>query len=435
MTSSRRVASHRRFSWRSLRRAVVAVVTLGSLFEAVIGPPPARADAPVPAASTPLSVGAGAEPSDAARTPELRHFYDALAALARHQRNESVRVLWLGDSHTASDFLTGAVRSRLVERYGSGGPGFLRLGVPVRHDLATFERSGRFRIQPESPATRLHQDDGVFGFGGMRVTPLSDGARLGVRLAPRSVRGRAKFTLLYDVKLGGEFAMRLGSTAVNVRGTEGAQRVAGSPVLRRSIEGEPSEPFSVEVRRGRPRFYGLFVDGSEPGVVVDTVGINGARVATALAWAEAPFAAEVLAREPELVVMAFGTNEAFDELRVSAYEAQLAQLLRRLRQRPNVDCLVLGPPDALAPSGEPAARVAEITRVYASSARTLGCAFVSAQALMGGPGAFASWQRQDPQLASADRVHLTPKGYRKLGELVFDALFAGAAPAEATNAP
>ncbi len=398
----------------------------GTLSAAVaLSPPAARADS-----------SSAAEASSPANPPELRHFYEALAALERHQRSGSVRVLWLGDSHTASDFLTGAVRARLTERYGSGGPGFLRLGVPVRHDLATFERSGRFRIQPESPATRLHQDDGVFGFGGMRVTPLSDGARLGVRVAPRSVRGRAKFTLLYDVKLGGEFVMRLGPSAVTVRGNAGAAQIPGSPILRRSIEGNDGDAFSLEVRRGRPRFYGVFVDGSEPGVVVDTVGINGARVATALAWAEAPFAAEVAARNPELVVIAFGTNEAFDEQRVSAYEAQLAQLLRRLRQRPNVDCLVLGPPDAMAPTGDPAPRVAEITQVYAASARTLGCAFVSAQALMGGPGAFSNWQRQDPQLASADRIHLTPKGYRKLGELTFDALFAGAPAAtpDAKNA-
>lgn len=389
---------------------------------------PAAAHAEAPSASESVGV---------AHPPELRHFYEALGALERHQRSDSVRVLWLGDSHTASDFLSGAVRARLVERYGSGGPGFLRLGVPVRHDLATFERSGRFRIQPESPATRLHQDDGVFGFGGMRVTPLSDGARLGVRVAPRSVRGRAKFTLLYDTKLGGEFVMRLGSSSVRVRGSEGAAHIPGSPILRRSLEGNDGDAFSVEVRRGKPRFYGVFVDGSEPGVVVDTVGINGARVATALAWAEAPFAAEVAARNPELVVLAFGTNEAFDELRVSAYESQVAQLLRRLRQRPNVDCLVLGPPDAMAASGDPAPRVAEITRVYAASARTLGCAFVSAQALMGGPGAFSTWQRQDPQLASADRIHLTPKGYRKLGELTFEALFAGApaSPPASARAP
>lgn len=395
-------------------------------FGAAGGSAPARADTPRLASS-----------AAAQHAAELQHFQAALDALEHGERSQSVRVLWLGDSHTASDFLTGALRARLVERYGSGGPGFLRLGVPVRHDLATFERSGRFRIQPVSPATRLHQDDGVFGFG-MRVTPLSDGARLGVRVAPQAVRGRAKFTLLYDTKLGGEFVMRLGSAQVSVRGADGGGlRVPGSPIMRRSIEGDASAPFSVEVRRGRPRFYGLFVDGSEPGVVVDTVGINGARVATALAWAEAPFAAEVAAREPDLVVVAYGTNEAFDELRVSAYAAQLTELVRRLRRRPNVDCLVLGPPDALAPSGEPAPRVAEITRVYAATARALGCAFVSGQALMGGPGSFQRWQQEEPQLASADRIHLTPKGYRNLGGLVFDALFAAppAAPPEAKNSP
>lgn len=413
MSCSRRAANRRRFWWPS--------AALGATLALAVGLPRAVAQGQ---SSVPPLLSAGV-PQLAPRLPELAHFSQALSALARHQRTESVRIVWLGDSHTASDFWTGAVRSALSERFGGGGPGFLRLGVPLRHDLATFERSGRFRIEPESPARRSPQDNGVFGLGGMRVTPLSDAARISVRLGPQALRGRARFTLLYDFKQAGEFTLRLGNDSWLVKSSSEAGHIAGSPILRRSVEGNVGDVLVIEAHRGKPRFYGVLVEGSEPGVVLDTLGINGARIATALAWAEAPFAAEVAARNPDLVVVAFGTNEAFDELRSSAYDAQLRSLMARLRQRSNVDCLVMGPPDAMAPSGEPAPRVAEITQVYAATARSLGCAFVSAQALMGGPGSFQRWQQEEPQLASADRIHLTPKGYRKLGELTLGALFGG----------
>lgn len=386
---------------------------------------------PAPASSLPQRLQVGV-PSESARPPELARFFAALDALSRKQRSESVRILWLGDSHTASDFMTGTWRSALSERFGAGGPGFLRLGVPVRHDWATFERSGRFRIEPMSPSTRFRRDDGVFGLGGMRITPSSD-ARLLVRVAPQSLRGRARHTLLFDFKQPGEIVLRLGSEVVSVKSANDASRVPGSPILRRTLEGGVNDAFTLEVRRGKPRFYGLIVEGSEPGVVLDAVGINGARIATALAWAEAPFVAEVTARKPDLVVVAFGTNEAFDELRPSAYEAQLRALMSRLRTNTNVDCLVIGPPDATAPTGEPAPRIAEISAVYASTARSLGCAFFSGQSLMGGPGAFQRWAQQEPALASADRIHLTPKGYRKLGELTLGALF-GAPPVDPVSA-
>jgi lysophospholipase L1-like esterase len=417
---SHRAANRRPSSWRKLRAFGGFICVVAAVASAL---PRARAQE---SNALPQLLSAGV-PAESPRLPELSRFYGALSALAHHQRSDSVRIWWLGDSHTASDFWTGAVRSALIERYGSGGPGFLRLGVPLRHDLATFERNGRFRIEPESPARRSPQDNGVFGPGGMRVTPLSPGARLSVRVSPQALRGRARFTLLYDFKQPGDFVVRLGAASFTLSASTEALHVPGSPILRRTFEGSASDVFSIEARRGKPRFYGVYVEGTEAGVVLDTFGINGARIATALAWAEAPFVAEVSARNPDLVVVAFGTNEAFDELRVSAYDAQLKSLLARLRQRGTVDCLVLGPPDAMAPGGEPVPRVSEITQVYAAAARSAGCAFVSAQALMGGPGSFQRWQQEEPQLASADRIHLTPKGYRKLGELTLGALFGGAA--------
>ncbi|HEY6078555.1 MAG TPA: GDSL-type esterase/lipase family protein, partial [Polyangiaceae bacterium] len=125
--------------------------------------------------------------------------------------------------------------------------------------------------------------------------------------------------------------------------------------------------------------------------------------------------AEVTRRAPELVVIAYGTNESFDKLKVARYEAQLAALVGRLRSgAPAASCLVLGPTDAPLGIGS-VPRVAQVGQVLGRAAGGLGCSFVSLQQLMGGEGSFARGMKAKPRLAQPDRLHLTPKGYHELG--------------------
>jgi lysophospholipase L1-like esterase len=93
----------------------------------------------------------------------------------------------------------------------------------------------------------------------------------------------------------------------------------------------------------------------------------------------------------------------------------------------------LGPPDSLHRDGKPVRRVPEISVAYAAVARRSGCAFVSQLSLMGGFGSFASWASERPPLAFSDGIHLTRRGYQRLGELVFETLFGGAAPAKVSS--
>lgn len=386
--------------------------------------------APTPLARAPNEAGQTSQGAEWAG--ELTRFRRALEALENGERGDSVRILWLGDSHTAADYMTGAVRRVLWDHYDPGGPGFLRLGVlQYRHDQAILNRVGRFRVEPEPPSRRVLQDDGVFGLGGMRATPLADGAEMTVKISRGALRGKASHTILFDLPESAAFEVSLGDQLVRVPRDQAGRQVPESPISRLDLQGEPDDVLKLRRAQGRPRFYGVIVEGSEPGVVLDTAGIDGARLATALAWAEKAFVAEVTARRPDLVVLAYGTNEVFDGLGVQAYARELFAVLERLRSgAPSADCLVLGPPDAMDPTANSLPRVAEIGAVYEATAREVGCAFLSAQKLMGGSGAFLEWLRQTPPLARADRVHLAPLGYRALGSRIGAELLGKAAEPE-----
>jgi len=358
-------------------------------------------------------------------------FYDGLAALQQGNRKQHVRVLWLGDSHTNADFLSGTVRSVLAERFGDGGPGFVRVGTkPYRHEGVSVSRDGAWNVGPNPPARRAPQDDGIFGLSGTRAVP-EGGARFSLQSNARDAAGddTARFELSYMLPVGASFTVELAGHQLHVD-TKTAADVTPSGISHLTLTAPLKSQLVLAPERGAPRLFGVTLErDAKPGVVLDTLGIDGARLQTALAWNEAAFADEVARRAPELFVIAYGTNESFDALNVERYGPQLAELTRRVRRgAPQASCLVLGPPDA--PLGEASVpRVAEVSSVLQKSAAALGCSYVSLQQLMGGEGSFCKGMRAKERLAQPDKLHLTPKGYQELGralaQLLLNAYSAG----------
>jgi lysophospholipase L1-like esterase len=380
------------------------------------GAAPASSVGPV---VSPRAPTAGAQPVP---LPSPRLFA-ALSALEKNQRNDHVRILWLGDSHTAADFMGSAVREGL-KRFKSGGPGHLLIGMkPYRHGMVKSELIGAFRLEPSAPAMAQRQGDGVFGLAGVRTVPETWEARALLTPYPRSVRGRARWEIIYRLPRGASFRVRLGSEQNEVNGKTKSAKTAPGLLPRIAREGAASDPMEITAAYASPQLFGAILEGSEPGLVIDTLGINGARASTPLSWDERTFTAEVRARAPEAFVIAYGTNEAFDARaaeRVAEPLRSLVELLRRAA--PRADCLIVGPPDAADPSGASHPRIALVEAAQQTTAQELGCAFFSLRAAMGGEGSFARWAKEKPPLAGLDRVHLTPAGYAKLGEALSRAL-------------
>jgi lysophospholipase L1-like esterase len=352
------------------------------------------------------------------RCPEgsLGSFFTALRALKTGSHHGHVRVLWLGDSHTNADFLSGAVRSALQASFGDGGPGFVRVGTkPYRHDGIKLGREGSWDVDPNPPARRSLQDDGIFGLGGTRAEPLA-GAAFSVQVVSASGAGEpARFELTYTLSPGAAFLVELDGHKQRVDSTPPADATP-SHLLHLTLTAPLGAQLLLTPLRGTPRWLDVVIErDGKPGVVLDAAGIDGARLETPLAWNEAAFVSEVARRAPDLFVVAYGTNEAFDALKVDRYGPQLAELVRRVRAgAPQASCLVLGPTDA--PLGDGSVpRVAEVSAILQKSAAMLGCAYVSLQQLMGGEGSFAKGMKAKERLAQPDKLHLTPKGYRELG--------------------
>jgi lysophospholipase L1-like esterase len=222
----------------------------------------------------------------------------------------------------------------------------------------------------------------------------------------------------------GQLTLRAGGRAWVARG-EPEVAEAVEP-LAMTFEGDGGLELALEHAVARPRVFGVIIESAEPGVVVDTLGINGARIQTALAWAEEPWVRAVARRSADLVIVAYGTNEVFDALAPERYRPMYEALLARIRRgAPTSACWLVGPTDVGRGGRQADARVAQIERVQREVARRNGCLYFSPASAMGGSNGFERWLRERPPLAVNDGVHLAKRGYRRLGDQMASVLVEG----------
>jgi len=165
---------------------------------------------------------------------------------------------------------------------------------------------------------------------------------------------------------------------------------------------------------------------------VDALGINGARASVIGKWNEALITEQLRHLAPDLVVLAYGSNEVdSDNLTPETFAAGFDDALRRMRRMaPDAACLVLGPPDQARYSREARrwevpSRLDSLVEQQRRVASLRGCAFWDQRGAMGGSGAIFNWVRAAPPLARPDHVHLSWAGYRQIADALFDALVQG----------
>jgi len=428
-------------SWGSLLvglgSAALVITCGGAASSGAVAPTPPQS-VPAVASSSPAVVPDGTAPASAPRAP-LSRFGAALEELRAAKSQRAVRVLWLGDSHAAADYWPDVVRRSLQERWGDGGPGAVPLVARgYRHSGLSVDVDSNWKLEPAAPSSRVKALDGRFGLGGVRLVPLRAGARLSVTLshpkgsapaadkpslavspgAATAEEGMVRWTV---VAAAGATGARLDLQAGAEQGTltleaPGAGGVASPQV--QELTAPRGEPFHLTSRQGDAQVLGVYAEYQTPGVVLDTLGVNGARLATLRAWDEDTFVELLSQRAPSLVLFVYGTNEVYDIDDVSRFGRDLEDVMRRVRRAlPEVDCAVLGVPDVGRGGAAASQRAGELADVQRQSAEAQGCAFFDTFDAMGGPDAFETWAAAEPALATKDGVHFASAGYRRLGQL------------------
>ncbi len=353
------------------------------------------------------------------------------AALARAGRGEDVvRIAVYGGSHTASDHYTGRMRELLQQRFGDAGHGFAPL-VPV------VERQWRWGVRIDAEGFGVvqvglkHADVARYGMHGVSFQADDEGAFAVVESDTwGSGRFASRISVLYDRRPGG------GSFEIWIDGrrVEAVETAAPTPESGTSVHEVSDGPHRVEVRArgdGPVVVFGVLLDRDTPGVQVENLGLVGAKLRHQLFWDEGSWRDFFAPRRPDLIALAYGTNEVEDtHLTLAHQEERMRAAIARLRTgAPEASCLVIGPTDRLrrrADGGlEPEPRLGEIAEMQRAVARDVGCAFFDTLRFQGGPGAGIRWIEERPPAMRDDLVHLTPLGYRRWADALVDALLRG----------
>jgi lysophospholipase L1-like esterase len=452
-----------------------------------------------PTPQTPLLSENYATQGMTAAAPEnyelYEHFFQTLHQLEKGNPDKIV-IMQFGDSHTAADIFTGELRNRFQQQFGNAGIGFIYPGKfykSNRHNLVTAKYTRIEKIEPERPAEDedfLRYTDLVSNRGGLLYNrrsnyptsdntisqPISNSEEIEeketddwttyhVMFKNRGANPTNRYGLggVYSVSHteGDNFTIRTRYSYYTrmelwyLKQPTGGNFLVNGNTLSSYSSGysagryiqnynQPQYTVSVElIEDVEVGIFGMVLENHQSGIVLDTLGLNGM---TALHlyytdW-ESTVANHLSLRNPDLIIVAFGTNEALDEtIDVAVYEVYYKQLLQKLQAYTNnkATILVLLPPDLNykeeleIPVYEDGERTTETVEIWQTplhllniiaaqkkAAREVGCPTINLFEIMGGANSMHAYVESDPQLGNPDHIHFLGEGYQRLATLVYN---------------
>ena len=327
----------------------------------------------------------------------------------------SLHILQYGDSHTASDDWANQLRQDFQAKFGAGGPGYTLPGHPFL-GYRRFDSHGANSRGWYTGGIVTRKDDGIDGLGGISLTARSAGETVTLAVECEQLE-------LHYLRQpgGGQLEFSVDGAPVATVDTDGESgpgtyQYAATPGVHQ---------YTVKTLSAAPvRLFG-WVAQNQAGVTYETLGINGAQANLMLEWNSVVLNSELMTRDPALVVLAYGTNEALSRTWTpEEYRATLTEIIQRLRAAiPVASILLIGPPDCehrLRGRLAPFPHLDQVIEIQRAVARENGCAFWDWRAAMGGPGSVRQWVQAG--LGQGDYTHLTGAGYRMTGGTLFEEL-------------
>jgi lysophospholipase L1-like esterase len=362
------------------------------------------------------------DPSGKALDP----FFKSLVAIERKEPGTLVRIVHYGDSLLAVDFVSGTLRRKLQDRFGDAGHGYM----PVANPWPGYFHNDVFRrASTEWMVSRVvgpFAGDQLYGLGGVTLTGYNRAAWAQYGTSTKTKFGNAvsRFGVQYlEQPKGGTFEILIDKKQTITVDTKGDQ-----PALRERVVKVPDgeHQFEVRVAKGPVRAFGTWMERDVPGVVLDSIGIQGGRLRFLDQSNDEHWAQALRMRNPNLVVFEFGLNESADGFAypLDRYRETTIEVLKQVRKAlPNASCLVVALNDVAKRQGAglvTAPVVPHLVKIQREVAAEVGCAFFDTYKAMGGNGSMAAWIGRG--LGQSDLTHPTTVGADIIGSWVFQAL-------------
>ncbi|EKT53117.1 SGNH/GDSL hydrolase family protein [Providencia sneebia] len=334
------------------------------------------------------------------------------------QSDQQVHIVQIGDSHTAADFFSGHLRDLFQKEYGNAGAGFVpAISVPGQRTATINRKSDKKQWELFSSRKDERFD---YPLGGIIAQPMTTSSS--VELLPlQTANDTYQLQALYQASSNSsQLSVSPSSSAITLPAT-GNSWFFSSPVTTQL-------PANIFINSSNNlKIGGWLLRSNKPGVMLSAIGINGATINMLDKW-QAQWSETLAQMSPDMVILAYGTNEAFnDNLDLDAYQQNLRQKIRLLRQQmPESVILLVGPNDSIkfknaaSCQAQMPVHLSNVIQIQKTVAAQEHALFWDWQAFMGGPCSIRSWAVQD--LARPDNVHLSADGYKKSAQGLYNQL-------------
>ena len=355
----------------------------------------------------------------------LDGFFRALTATAHKQPHAITRIAHFGDSIVVSDLVSGTLRRKLQSQFGDSGHGFMLIAnawpAYFHNDVTRFATAGWSVSRIVGP----YAEDGLYGLGGVSFkADRNTLARFGSAKSGDFGRNVSHFVLDYlKDPSGGSLQVSVDGVPQELVDTRGPHKI---PAYFSLDVPDGAHEFEIYTKSGVSRAFGVVLERDTPGVVLDALGVQGARIRFMDKQDDAHWAEQLGWRKPNLLIYEFGANESGDGFLYSMadYHRTMKDVIAQgQRALPESSCLVIGAMDRAAKVGDEIVSmrvIPSIVEEQRTAAAELGCAFFDTYTAMGGAHSMPTWVRRG--LGQADMTHPTSVGSEVIGNWVFRGL-------------
>ncbi|MBL7874549.1 MAG: hypothetical protein JNL53_02730 [Cyclobacteriaceae bacterium] len=356
----------------------------------------------------------------------LVSFYDKLYKLKK-QKETTVNILHIGDSHIQADYLTQAIRAHMQHEFGNAGRGLVFPGrVGRTHEPQTIHSSSS--AEWESKRILYTDQPLPIGIGAMTIQTKATEAAILLKTKSLDSIDNAfnKVTFFFQKDFSsynlvvkdsaGQYLAYVGPYTFETKNTS---RIL-LPVSVNQIEFQTLQSTPAQ---NQFTLFGLALENGKPGILYHATGGNGAKVKH---FVEATYFGEQTQElTPDLIIISLGTNEAIDHPYIDPkFSSYLDTFVNQLKSNnPEALFLLTTPLDFYKKKTRRNPGVEIIRSKILEYADTHGLAYWDLYTSGGGKHSADQWKKNN--LMQPDGIHFTKAGYILQGSLLYEALIKG----------